>query len=41
MSNKGDVRISSDSCTKGLKASIKVLDLVVKPWMNEIAGGSH
>jgi hypothetical protein len=45
MSNKGDVVVSSNNIPKGLqvswKKSIKVLDLVVEPWMDEIAGGGH
>jgi hypothetical protein len=45
MSNKGDIMVSSDNIPKGLqvsrKKSIKVLDLVVKPWMDEIAWGCH
>jgi hypothetical protein len=45
MSNKSDIIVSSDNIPKGLqvsrKKSIKVLDLVVKPWMDEIAWGCH
>jgi hypothetical protein len=45
MSNKDDAMDPSDNIPKGLqvsrKKSIKVLDLVVKPWMDEIACGCH
>jgi hypothetical protein len=45
MSNKGDVVVSFNNIPKGLQASckksIKVLALVVEPWIDEIAGGGH
>jgi hypothetical protein len=45
MSNKGDIMVPSNNIPKGLqvsrKKSIKVLDLVVKPWMDEIVCGCH
>jgi hypothetical protein len=45
MSNTDDVVVSSDNIPKGLqeiyKKSIKALDLVVEPWMDEITGGGH